>query len=165
LGNRESFLSDVEVLRTRLEKTGILFKMPPRALWNDYSEVDLVIAVRDQVAFSGTGLATNVLRKPPNKLINAWLAEVPAILSLDPSYLNLRRSSLDFIDAKTIEEIVTAAERLKADDDLYIRMIDNGRKRAAGFRSHEIVANWRSILNGISCAASGVMLRASASSA
>jgi len=150
LGNGASFLSDVEVLTTRLEKIGILFKMPPRALWNDYSEVDLVIAVRDQAAFSSTCLAdTNVLRKPPNKLINAWLAEVPAILSPEPSYLDLRLSSLDFVDAKTVKEIVTAAERLKVDGDLYNRMIDNGRKRAAGFGSHEIVANWISILTSI----------------
>jgi len=149
-GNRASLLSDVEELTTGLEKLGILFKMPARVLWNDYSEVDLVIAVRDQAALSGTGLAhTHVLRKPPNKLINAWLAEVPAILSPEPSYLDLRLCNLDFVDATTVDEIITAAERLKADDALYSRMIDNARKRAAGFDSREIVAKWISILTSM----------------
>ena len=143
LGNTESFLAAVSDLREGLQRVGIDFTMPPRALWHDYSQVDLVIAVRDASTFSAAGAAhTSVARKPANKLTNAWLAEVPAILSAEPSYLDVRLSADDFIAATNIDDIVNAAYNLKVDSELYRQMVENSRIRGAAFGVSGVLTQW-----------------------
>ena len=142
-GNHPSFSPSVKDVRAKLRKVGIEFEMRPRRLWHDYADADLAIAVRQGVPFSYKGaMDTYLSMKPASKLINAWLAEVPAILSPEPSFLALRDSELDFLPASNLEEIVAAATRLKEDRYLYFAMIENGRRRGVNFTAKAIVGQW-----------------------
>jgi hypothetical protein len=107
--------------------------------WNDYSGVDLVLAVRPP----GRGLATD---KPATKLFNAWRAGVPALLGPEWACRELRRSSLDYLEVTSAATALEAVERLAADPGLYRAMIDHGRTRAAEVSFAAIAARWEELL-------------------
>ena len=44
----------------------------------------------------------------PSKLINAWLAGCPGILGPESAFQQLRESELDYIEARTVDDIVNA---------------------------------------------------------
>ena len=110
-----------------------------RIHWNDYRSVDLIVAIRSD--------ATNpYMNKPASKLINAWLAGVPAILGPEVAYREMRRSELDYIEASSLVEVLDAVSRLRAAPGLYRAMIENGRARAKEFHPDAITAHWRAFL-------------------
>lgn len=104
--------------------------------FHDYREVDLVIAVRP-------GATTH---KPASKLVNAWHAGTPALLSPDYPFEELRESPLDYLAVRDIEEAEAAVLRLKTEPGLYRRMIEHGRARAAAFTFETITARWARLL-------------------
>jgi hypothetical protein len=109
--------------------------------WSDYSEADVVLAVRNLSAYE--------LRvKPALKLVNAWLAGVPAILGPEPSYRMLRQSPLDYFEVRTPEEALAALKRLKAEPALYTAMVANGRERAKAFSVDRVTRQWADLLCG-----------------
>lgn len=107
--------------------------------WNDYSDADLVIAIRK----NQTILYDN---KPASKLINAWLAGVPAILGPEVAYRELRRSEFDYIEASTLNEVMVAVVKLKNDPNLYNKMVENGRKRGADYSADVLVKKWSQLI-------------------
>lgn len=107
----------------------------------DYRQADLVLAVRNCTEY-------NLSLKPPSKLINAWIAEVPALLGPEPAYQALRKSELDYIEVRSPQEVILAIKRLKNDPDLYLAMIENGRERAKEFTPDQIALQWRNLLAG-----------------
>jgi hypothetical protein len=109
--------------------------------WNDYSQADLVLAVRDVTEY-------DLSIKPPSKLINAWHAGTPALLGPEPAYRQLRESDLDYIEVRTPEQAIEAVRRLKEDPILYRRMVDHSRIRAANFTADAIAHQWRDLLAG-----------------
>lgn len=109
---------------------------PIQAAWHDYSDADVVIALRP-------GRTTH---KPASKLCNAWLAGVPAILSPDYAYRELRRGPLDYIEASTVEEVQQAVMRLKHDPTMYRQMVENGRRRGRDFTVDQVAAVWAKLL-------------------
>jgi hypothetical protein len=124
----------------QLRRRGFNFRIPDATEWNDYGEVDVVVAARS-FAYPG-----QFWRKPPSKLFNAWLAGVPAILGRESAYRAERRSDLDFIDVSSRQEIEDALERLRGDADLRARMVDNGRQRALEVDDGALTRRWRRLL-------------------
>lgn len=126
-----------EELRTtewaeELAKERIVFKIVgDQALWHDYSQVDAICAIRSRSS-------DHHLRKPPSKLINAWLAHTPAILGPESSYRALRETELDYIEAKTLKQVRDAILRLRDQPSLRQKMVANGIKRA---RNYTVEAN------------------------
>jgi hypothetical protein len=92
--------------------------------WPDFRTVDAVLAVRPAACPRRDS-------KPATKLCNAWLAGVPALLSPEVAYRELRRSPLDYLEVAGPEEAKGAVDRLLAEPGLYQRMVANGRERAA----------------------------------
>jgi hypothetical protein len=112
---------------------------PARVDWEDYREVDVLLAIRPRqrrLEFA----------KPANKLINAWRAEVPALIGAEYAFREVRRSDLDYIEANNAEEAISALRRLQTEPDLHARMISNGRRRAAEFSFEAIVDQWAELL-------------------
>jgi len=109
--------------------------------WSDYREADVVLAVRNNTAYDLT-------LKPALKLINAWFADCPAILGPEPAYRALRQNDLDYIEARSPQEVLAALQRLKDDPGLYQAMVDNGRQRRQDFTPAVIAQAWRDILAG-----------------
>ena len=106
--------------------------------WADYSDIDLVVAVRPPVG-SHTG-------KPASKLYNAWRAGVPALLGPEPAYRELRTDPLDYIEVGSVDEALAAIDRLRADPSLYRRMVERGRERAVAFSPEAVLEQWVDLL-------------------
>jgi len=110
--------------------------------WNDYSEADALVAVRrpDPWGF--------YLRKPVTRLTNAWAAGVPAILSPDPAFEDIRSSELDYLSATSVEEVVEQVKRLRDNPSLRQAMSENGRKRAVEYTAEKNVQKWTAAISG-----------------
>lgn len=106
---------------------------------HDYSTIDLVLALRDPAR----GPADH---KPPTKLLNAWLAGIPAIVSPESAYRALRTSELDFIEAADPGEALAAIVRLRDDHALYAAMCRRALVRAAEVAPAATTAHWHRLL-------------------
>lgn len=107
--------------------------------WNDYRNMDLIVAVRPPDASLWTS-------KPATKLLNAWHAGVPALLGAEWAYRELRRSELDYFEVTTPHEALQAIDRLRAEPALYEKMVEHGRSRCGEFSFDAITARWADIL-------------------
>ena len=107
--------------------------------WNDYSDVDVVVALRKDTSHTHT-------KKPASKLINAWLAGVPAILGPEQAYRELRQNELDYIEASSPEEAHAAIVRLKNDPVLYKAMVQRAQERARQVTAENCVESWAHLL-------------------
>lgn len=123
-----------------LRDQGVDFAVRSRE-WNDYSDVDLVLAHRI--------VSPTLLReKPASKLTNAWLAGVPALLSDEPAYAALRRSALDYLSVDSPRSLLRAIRQLQDNRALYFAMIENGRRRALDFGVDAVRARWLDFILG-----------------
>ncbi|HZZ95361.1 MAG TPA: hypothetical protein VFE23_22570 [Usitatibacter sp.] len=109
--------------------------------WNDYRDVDLVLAHRDETPAM---LAT----KPASKLVNAWLAGVPAVLAAEPAFEALKRGPLDFIPARDAGEALAAIAALKREPSRYRAMVRNGLERGRELDVDAVRAQWLDLLLG-----------------
>lgn len=107
--------------------------------WHDYREVDAVVAVRD---FTGAPH----IRKPASKLINAWHAGVPALLSPESAYLCEKKSDLDFIEVRSAEDVLKGLRQLRTDPDFRRRMVENGARRAIDRSEQAVAMMWKRYL-------------------
>lgn len=109
--------------------------------WNDYQNADVVLAVRNLTQ-------KDALKKPPSKLVNAWFAEVPALLGPEPAFQELRKSDLDYIEVRSENDILAALRHLKENPSLYEDMVENGRQRREAFSEEALTQAWIDLLNG-----------------
>lgn len=107
--------------------------------WNDYSEIDVIVALRPETLWPSPS-------KPAAKLQNAWAAGVPAILSPELAYQQMRRSPLDFLDAENATSALDAVDRLRKDSDLYDAIVKNGLERAQEFQTERLTERWAHLL-------------------
>lgn len=120
--------------REALGRRGVEFSVKDHG-WNDYSDVDAVLAVRKEPPW--------ILRtKPANKLVNAWRAGVPALLGDEPAYRDERHSALDYLEVTSPSAALAAVDRLQKDPVLYSQMVENGRTRAPEFSREAIAKRW-----------------------
>jgi hypothetical protein len=103
--------------------------------WNDYRGADLLLAHREETP---SMLAT----KPASKLVNAWLAGVPAIVAPEPAFMALRRSDLDFIVTADARGTREAVEALARRPQLHRAMAANGLRRGAEFTVERLRERW-----------------------
>jgi len=115
----------------------------PLEKWHDFSEVDVVVAIRD---FVGKHRHAN---KPPTKLFNAWHAGVPAILGRESAYEHERRGPLDYLEARTLPDLVAALRRMRDEPELRRAMMANGRERARESDPAAIAARWQEFLKDV----------------
>lgn len=103
--------------------------------WADYSNVDVVFAIRD-------GSPYYLASKPASKLVNAWFAGCPALLGQEPVFNYYKKSDLDFIQTTSVEDVLCALRKLVAEPDLYQAMIDNGSGRLCEVNHNAITQIW-----------------------
>jgi hypothetical protein len=109
------------------------------ARWHDYSTVDVVVAVRGPEFWGRRS-------KPATKLQNAWAAGIPAIVSPEIQYRELQRSPLDYLLARSRDDVLAAIEALRSNPQLYADMVRNGRLRAREFTADRVVKCWMNVL-------------------
>jgi hypothetical protein len=107
--------------------------------WPDFRTVDLALAVRSAEKKQRRS-------KPATKLVNAWLAGVPALLGPELAFQELRRSELDYLEVASVAEAREAVLRLRRDPGLYRAMVENGLRRGAEFTHEALVALWAELL-------------------
>src|SRR5271167_3952868 len=112
------------------------FDHPIRTRFHDYREVDVVLAIR----------RGDTRTKPASKLVNAWQAGIPALLSPDYAFEELRESPLDYLAVSNLGEAESAVLRLKREPGLYRAMIEHGRLRGAQFSVEKITQRWAMLL-------------------
>jgi hypothetical protein len=110
-----------------------------RLAWHDFREVDLVLAVRPPSRRLHPS-------KPATKLINAWLAGVPALLGAEVAYRELRRSPLDYVEVADVEAATAAVDKLAGDPAHYRALRDRCAESAAELRPERWIAEWSELL-------------------
>jgi hypothetical protein len=136
-----------DAFKKDVERLGLTF-IPQfsKVHWNDYSDVDCVIAIRDTKGLRHTN-------KPATKLYNAWHAGVPAILNPESAYLaeselDSNGVPTDFIPAKSKQDAIDALWRLSADRDLRESLVAKGHRNSARTTAESIVRYWIDFLHG-----------------
>jgi hypothetical protein len=124
----------------RLHDLGLAWHMIPRPRWHDYSDVDVVVAVR---SFDER---YDYRYKPASKLYNAWRAHVPAVLGAESAYRANWKSELDYLEVASVDSALAALERLRDEPALRCAMIENGRRRAEEVDPRRVAERWRIIL-------------------
>jgi hypothetical protein len=133
LGTTSSWLTSPAFAES-LNRMGIQFRLE-ESRWYDYSEVDLLIAHREEAPCM-------LAHKPASKLINAWLAGVPAILNDEPAFRELRRTELDYCIVNSAQDVLRAVSALRSQPRLYDAMVANGLKRAEEFSVDATRKTW-----------------------
>lgn len=126
----------------QLSALGLHWDIVDSSRWHDYSETDVIIAVR---SFDGETYTS----KPPSKLYNAWHAGIPAILGCESAYRKERQSELDYIEVASLNETIAALKRLRDDDNLRLAMVENGRIRATETGRISMTAKWRNFFTDV----------------
>ena len=123
----QSFVADLKAI-------GLTFVASERD-WQDYRNIDLVLALRDEPP-------TMLAQKPAAKLTNAWLAGVPAVVGYEPAYLALRNDEVDMGMARDAAGVIAELRRLKAHPTVYRAMRERASARAIEFGQSAIRATW-----------------------
>lgn len=111
--------------------------------WSDLTEIDAVVAVRQFTSYPTFD------HKPPSKLINCWLAGIPAILGAESAFRSLYRTELDYFEVHSKEEVVEALVRLKEKPDLRSAMVENGLKRSRELNAEALTERWIRFLEDV----------------
>jgi len=129
---------------------GLTWQVVPLSRWHDYSEVDLVVAVRGfgEEIRESRGTSDDVRMKPASKLTNSWLAGVPAIVGAEPSYQLIRKNPLDFVEANCLEDVVDGIRLLAESAEMRRTMVESGRQRAIDFTVEALRQRWHEFLTG-----------------
>jgi hypothetical protein len=148
MGKPEQFIKELTQLHNEIKKLGMNFKAASGEDWNNYSKADVVVAVRPRISFKKGSVPSNLAlnKKPASKLINSWIANVPAILSPDRAYLDIKKNKYDFLEASDVSEIIDQLKFLKSNRSFYRKMIINSNKRASQYKSELIAKEWKLII-------------------
>ena len=109
--------------------------VPSEHDWQDYRDVDVVIAFR-------TAPPSLLRHKPVTKLSNAWLAGVPAIVGPEPAYLQLRQDENDMCVANDAAGVIAELTRLVREPGHYAAMRARAIERASAFDVPALRNRW-----------------------
>ena len=124
-----------------LEKLGFHYVAMERRGWNDYSEIDIALAIRE---FSSEDMFPH---KPPSKLINSWWAEVPLIAGKDSAYSQIGTKGEHYIAVDSYEQMLAAIKMLAQKREYYSEIIQNGIKERKKYSRDMIRTGWCEILD------------------
>ena len=133
----EAFQS--EAFLSELNKRNIEFILKGKSNnsveWHDYSNVDIVIAVRD--------VPVELLKiKPVNKATNAWLAGALCITGDEPAITAAFNSNKAVLHATTIDGVLAIIERLREQPELFAELLTEGQKLAQDYSEPSILSYW-----------------------
>jgi hypothetical protein len=127
----------------QLKSLGLRWLIASQERWNDYSDIDGIVAVRN---FSDR---ESYNFKPATKLYNAWHAGVPAILGCDSAFQTERQSELDYLEVASVNDTIVALQRLRDDKELRYAMMENGRVRAEATQPEKLVSQWHTFITDV----------------
>lgn len=116
-------------------QTGVRLEIRGADRWHDYSDIDLVLAIRD---FS----RARHLHKPATKLYNAWLAGIPMIGGDDSAYAAEAQDGSDYLVAHSAEECIRLVKRLRDNPSLRRHIVESGQKKSASRSRDAVRMRW-----------------------
>ncbi|MBC7702517.1 MAG: hypothetical protein H7274_01045 [Rhodoferax sp.] len=119
---------------------GLRLVVPPPAQWHDFSEIDVVLAIRT------FGCAERHLNKPALKLYNAWLARVPAVLGFESAYRIEGQSGVNYLEATNADEVLHALRQLRDQPQLRASLVFEGVKQITALSESHLRARWIDLL-------------------
>ena len=135
-----------EKFAARLREHGFNFRIVSRDRWNDYSDTDAVLAVRNFAPVSWH-------KFPPSKLYNSWVAGVPALLGSESAFQAERRNEYDYFEVHSTDEVLETLLRLRGDPHLRAAVARNCAERAAGVNPTRIAETWSTFLTTVAAPA------------
>jgi hypothetical protein len=121
-------------------ETGARLEIRGASRWHDYSDVDVVLAIRD---FS----RSRHLHKPATKLYNAWIAGVPLIGGSDSAYAAEAQAGSDYLVAGSADECIRLIKQLREDPTLRDAIVQSGGKKAAARSRDAVRIEWEDFCN------------------
>jgi len=118
---------------------GMFLEFQPSKHWHDYSNTDVVVAIRD---FSHS----THYHKPAAKLYNAWLAGVPFIGGRDSAYAADGRPGIDYLVATSPQQVIDQLRRLKEDPILRQQLVNRGQESGTAFSPEAILPQWKRLI-------------------
>ena len=112
------------------------------AKWSDYSETDVVLAVRKHIH------PLNLRTKPATKLFNCWLAECIPLLGIEPAFRSVGKIGLDYFEINSSDEVIKIIKKLKEHPELVDKVIQRGAQRSSEFTFEVIKEQWIEFLLG-----------------
>lgn len=142
-GTRENLAPELQGSAWSVEvkkQTGLAFELRGPESWHDYSDVDVVIAVRT----FGNG---RLLHKPATKLYNAWLAGAPFIGGRDSAYRYEGVPGQDYLVAKSPKQLLAHLCTLKSNPDFCRALVEAGRAKSRSRTRQAIAERWRMLID------------------
>jgi hypothetical protein len=127
-----------EACRKRFEDLGLQWTAVHKD-FNDYSEIDCLVGIR---SFDGRSYDF----KPASKLVNAWLAGVPAVLGPESAFRAAGKSGESYLEATSLDDLFASLKALKADSTLRSRLVVAGRDRVKDYTDEAITKRWVELL-------------------
>ena len=122
-------------LERACEKLDIEFVEKGPEFWNDYSDIDAVVGLRE---FGEHAFAS----KPATKLVNAWLAGAPFIGGSDSAFSQIGAPEFDYFRVVSPKALEAALKRLRDDESLFASMIERGNRMAAMYDTDSVRTYW-----------------------
>jgi len=132
---QERFLKD-------MSDRGIEIVHLDRSRWNDYSDIDIMLAVRE---FN----KKIITHKPASKLVNGWKANVPVICNPESTYRWIGNRGEDFLEVEDYRQLIDAIDFLSDNSKLYQQIIEKGAKKASVFTNEKVCLEWIDLFEGI----------------
>lgn len=111
----------------------------PNSRWHDYSDTDVVLAIRD---FS----RSSHYNKPAAKLYNAWLAGIPFIDGRDSAYAADGLPGTNYLVATSPQQVLDQLHRLKEDFAFRKQLVTRGKEAASAFSHQAILLQWKQLV-------------------
>jgi hypothetical protein len=128
---------------------GFNWQTVPMKKWNNYFDIDVTVSIRGwDISESKGDAVTDWDSKPPNKLTNSWLSNVPAIVGDEPAFRAVCESGIDSLVVKNLDELKSALLNLREDNELFRNLQKYGAARAKEFSVSEAQSKWLNMIQG-----------------
>lgn len=109
--------------------------------WNDFSDLDVQIAIRDIPSIQ-------LRTKPPTKLVQAWISQCPAVTGVEPGFRTYGRPGLDYLEASSASDVIDRLCLLRENPSVYRSLIANGSARVPLHDEAAVLRQWENFLRG-----------------
>lgn len=109
-------------------------------LWHDFRGVDISLIIRNPSTWK-----KEFISKPPNRLINAWLAGTIPIVEPLPAYLEHISHGDDGFVVQNLDEVFQVISKLISDPGLLKRVRESVLKKSEEYKPHVIFETWENL--------------------
>jgi len=132
----------------RLAALGVTLRISTApAEWPDFSGADIALCARATGDPYESGGGGRFDRKPPTKLVNAWVAGTIPLISDETAYLDLAKPGDDALLVDGPDDVIAAVTALTADPDYAEQLLTSARARGTEFAAGLVLDQWEQYLS------------------